>query len=215
MILTERLTLVVCNIESVKRSEALLAQIREHEPDVVIVLQAYRARRFLHGIGGYRHKQFRGGEAKGIAVLVKHGVRIQAHRALRMKTWWTGPKAGKRHSPRVYPASVLVKGGVAFRVLGIHLPTHNCPGAQDESLKAVIRWFGQHPDAPSIAAGDWNREVRELVGTAAACGAQILSAKTKVDHALTNVERNSQQRLPTPPGAHGWSRFTITASKET
>ena len=135
-LLTERLDVVAANIESRKHSGELLALIREHEPDVVIVEQAYRARRWLRRIKGYRAYQLWGPEASGIAVLIHHGVRVQRRRALRMTRSWVGPKAGRRHRPRVYPVFVLVKGGVTFRVIGVHLPSHNNPAAQVESLDA-------------------------------------------------------------------------------
>jgi hypothetical protein len=213
---TERLTVIAANIESVGKSDPLAALIREHEPDVVIVEQAYNARRFLRGIGGYRAMQYRGKEGSGIAVLVKHGIKVQARRPIRMLRYWNGPasKGGRQHRPRVYPALVLAKGRVTFRVLGIHLPTFNNPAAQAESLVAVTRWFNRHPDVPSLAAGDWNRERNQLEDTAAEAGASILSDRTKVDHALvTNCVRASADKLPMPVGPHGWSKYVITATK--
>lgn len=208
-VLTARLKVMAANIESRKRSPELLRQIELEEPDVVIVEQAYYARRFLRGIGGYHHRQYHGPEASGIAVLVKHGVRIERRRPLRMTRSWIGPKAGHKHPPRTYPALRLVKSGVTFRVLGIHFPTHNNKAAQAESEVAVAMWFSRNPAAPAIAAGDWNRLDRELADLADECDAELLSAG-KVDHALVAAtDPHSRRRLPTPEGAHGWALYTI------
>lgn len=216
MKLTERLSVIAANIESLGKSPPLLALIREHEPDVVVIEQAYNARAFLRGIGGYRLRQYRGTEAKGIAVLVKHGVRIEGRRPLQMRLSWNGPasKGGRRHPPRTYPSLRLTKGGVTFRVLGIHFPTFNNPAAQAESAEAVEEWFN-HSDLPAIAAGDWNREAHQLEPIARGCSAEVLTGRTKVDHAMTkNVEHGTRRPLPMPPGPHGWAKYTIQATKE-
>lgn len=219
---TARLSVIAANIESVGSAghpigDRLIATIRDLEPDVVVVEQAYNARGWLGKIEGYRLRQYRGKEASDIAVLIRDGINLQARRALRMKLKWHGPdsKGGRQHPPRVYPALVVVKGGVAFRVLGIHFPTFNNPAAQAESADAVAEWFARQP-APSIAAGDWNREARELEELARRCGADVLSAQAKVDHALAkNVADSTKQKLPMPSGVHGWSRYTIEGSRET
>lgn len=211
---TEQLKVLAANIETHKASPDLLKLIRRHNPDVVIVEQAYRARLWLRSIRKYRSRQYWGPEASGIAVLVRRDIRIVRRTALRMKLSWTGPKAGRRHAPRVYPALVLHKGAVAFRVLGIHLPSHNNAVAQVESLRAVVRYFRDHPNSPVIAAGDWNREARHLEDTARLCDANLL-AVGKVDHAIARgVDTVDHGRLPTPEGAHGWALYTIAATKE-
>ena len=212
--ITEDITVLAANIETRKASQSLLNLIHKHDPDVVIVEQAYRARRWLRRIKGYQHRQYWGPEASGIAVLVRDGIRINRRRKLRMKRTWVGPKAGRFHQPRVYPALVLIKGAVTFRVLGIHLPTRNQPVAQDESLRRIVKYFREHPNSPIIAAGDWNRKANELEATARACDAELLHVG-KVDHAIVRgITRPEHGRLPTPAGAHGWALYTVTATEE-
>lgn len=212
-----RLSVLAANIESRTSSPELARLIEQHQPDVVVVEQAYRARAWLAGIDGYKHRQYKprkGAEWHGIAILVRRGVAIKRRQALVMKRDWTGPKADKRHEPRVYPALVLSKDGVTFRVLGIHWPTHNNLDAQAESRHAVADYFAAHPDSPVIAAGDYNAEARELEALAVTCGAELLPAG-KVDHALVrNVKHRVTRRLPKPEFAHGWALFIVEATKE-
>jgi endonuclease/exonuclease/phosphatase family metal-dependent hydrolase len=209
---------LAANIESRRFSWLLRRHIRIHRPDVVIVEQAYRARPWLRRIArklGYAHVQFARGEfgsneAHGIAVLVRRDVKIKRRMALVMDRRWVGPKAGKWHDPRVYPALVLRKQGVTFRALGIHFPTHNQPAAQAESMRAVKRYFRNHPNSPVVAAGDWNRVAGEMWALADDCDAELLPLG-KVDHALVrNVNPRDTERLPKPRYAHGWALYRLT-----
>jgi endonuclease/exonuclease/phosphatase family metal-dependent hydrolase len=208
---------IAANIESRRRSKDLRELIRDNKPDVVVVEQAYRARRFLSRTAkrlGYQHHQYErgpGAEWTGIAVLVSNNVNIIRTKPLLMEREWVGPKAGKRHEPRVYPTLVLRKEGVTFRVIGIHLETHNQPRAQVESLREIRGYFNGHPNSPIIAAGDWNRKAHELARTAERTDAEVLTGKTKVDHALVaRADNGNRDRLPTPDGAHGWARYRVT-----
>ena len=211
---------IAANIESRRRSPELRELIRRDRPDVVVVEQAYRARGFLARAAkreGYQHHQYKaapGAEWTGIAVLVRDNVDIVRTQPLVMEREWTGPKAGKRHEPRVYPVLVLRKQGVTFRVIGIHFPTHNQPRAQAESARAVVSYVRDHPNSPIIAAGDWNMKAHELDRIAARCDAEVLTGRTKVDHALVrNANNGRRDRLPTPEPAHGWARYRVTLTR--
>jgi len=203
---------LAANIESRRRSPLLWVHIKRHKPDVVITEQSFRARRFLSKIRGYQASHFepRGGaEWNGIAVLVRNDITVHNVKALVMNKKWIGPKAGKHHDPRVYPALVLRKCGVVFRVLGIHLPTHNQPAAQKESVEAVAAYFRAHDNSPVVAAGDWNRRDNELDGLAQSARAELLSGG-KVDHALVaRVVFRRSKRLLKPIYAHGWMLYRV------
>lgn len=201
---------IAANIESRRFSPKLRRLIKEHKPDVVIAEQAFRARRFLASIKGYQAHQWQdkpGGEWSGIAVLVRNDVDVMSVKPLVMSMSWTGPKAGKRHEPRVYPALVLRKEGVFFRVLGIHFPTHNQPMQQKESAQAIAAYFRSHDNSPVIAAGDWNRRADELDGLAQLARAELIPLG-KVDHALVaRLAHRRTKRLPKPHYAHGWALY--------
>lgn len=208
---------LAANIESRRRSPELRALVRQHKPDLVVVEQAFRARRFLRKLArghGYVHHQYPktpGAEWTGIAVLVRNNVDIVRTKPLVMDREWTGPKAGKRHDPRVYPTLVLRKHGVTFRAVGIHFPTRNQPFAQAESATEIVQYVRAHDNSPVILAGDWNMIERELQKIADRCAATVLTGHTKVDHALVaRFEDHHQKRLPTPAGAHGWALYRAT-----
>ena len=201
------LRILVANIESARTRPELAILIDQHRPDVVIVLQAYRARVWLNGIPGYQNWQYRGVEASGIAVLVGSTIKLKRRRALRMTRPWIGPKAGHKHRPRTYPRLRLQKAGHWVRLLPVHLPTHNNPAAQAESLAAVRRWVVAVPNVFSVAAGDWNRMVEELV----TLQLPVLTVG-KVDHAVTSERPGTVavcRRLPTPDDCHGWGLYAF------
>lgn len=211
------LTTLVANVESVGSDQhpigaALVKVTRKREPDVVTVLQAYNAREWLRELAeeaGYKHRQYVGREASGIAVLVRRGVKIRERRALVMKRRWQGPpsKGGRWHDPRTYPALVLEKEDQLFRELGVHLPTFNNPVAQAESLDAIARWLRAGGVGARKAAGDFNRKAEQLEATARAAEAQLIPSG-KVDHALSTGGRTFGERVVTPRGAHGWTIYT-------
>ena len=93
-------------------------------------------------------------ERAEIALLIARGVEIRGRHRMRMTLSWKGPKAGRRHDPRIYRWVGITARGQKWRVLGVHLPF----GAkqQAESTRRVSAWLRNHR-MPSIAAGDWNR----------------------------------------------------------
>lgn len=209
-----KVKVVAANIESRKRSWLLWSILKLRRPDVVVVEQAYNAREWLNSRKGYKNHQFRrnealGGEANGIAVLVRDGVEVKNVKPLVMEQEWVGPKAGRRHDPRVYPALSLKKTGHFFRVIGIHLPTANEDDAQMESIRALRDYFRNHDKSPVFAPGDYNMRAAELrarVGN----WARILTPGSKVDHALAaRVENATASRVRTAKGAHGWAIYTF------
>lgn len=207
--------IIAANIESLVASPALAELINRYHPDVVVVEQAYHAHDWLNSIPGYRLYQYQGHESKGIAVLIRNDIKMDHRRALRMRLRWHGPpvKGGGLHQPRTYPAFRL-RDGIVIRLLALHLPTHNNPAAQAESMAAAEEYLNRHPAMTSVAVGDWNRVRRELAALVDATGAEIMSAG-KVDHAVvTNADRIVSKRLPTPEGAHGWGLYTITVKEE-
>lgn len=209
-----RLTSIACNIENAIRPDTFRDRIRHNQPDVAIALQAYRARDSLHRIGrdlGYAHHQLEGAEAKGIAMLVREDLKVREWRELKMDLEWHGPpsKGGRRHDPRTYPIVVLEKDGRIWRKAAVHLPTHNNPAAQAESLKRIFAWLAR---GDRSAEGDWNMEAHQLADAIRARGldAELVSARTKVDHQIVADLRSRAERLDGPSGTHGWTKYVLT-----
>lgn len=208
-----RYEVLSANIESRAVSPTLWRHIRTFKPDVVVVQQAYRARAFLKRIKGYNvyhWKDVRGGEWNGIAVLVRKDVEVVKVKTLVMKRHWTGPKAGKRHEPRVYPAFRLRKEDAELYLLGIHLPTHNEKLAQAESFDKIADYFWTHKNSGVVAVGDWNTEAHNMQGIEKHVQG-FYRATGKVDGMLSaRVKYINGKRVPFPRYAHGWGIHTIS-----
>jgi endonuclease/exonuclease/phosphatase family metal-dependent hydrolase len=203
------------NIESRAVSPTLWQNIRKHNPDVVVVQQAYRARAWLKTLRGYKsyHEIDRkGGEWNGVAVLVRKDIQVVNIRHLVMTEPWTGGKAGKRHEPRVYPVVRLRKGvGEDLYVVGVHLPTFNDKDAQAESFREIEEYFKAHENGSVVAVGDWNNEasnpgIRNIVDAVDG----RYNETGKVDGMLSaRVKYLGGGRVPFPRYAHGWGVHTV------
>lgn len=117
--------------------------IDAHAPHVVQLSEAYRCRRVLGQVPGYRRLQgLNIGEGADVALLVRRDVRVVRQGTMVMRLGWVGPH-GKRRTPRIYRAALLeLRTGARMRVLGIHLPPGagvNAP-AVAESLRRLARW---------------------------------------------------------------------------
>lgn len=186
--------------------------IRKHKPDVVSVQQAYRARAFLRRIKGYKvfhHPRKPGAEYNGVAVLVRDDIEVVSVKWLKMNSHWVGGKAGKHHTPRVYPALRLRKKRAELYFVGVHLPTHNSEAAQRESLQTICRYFNNHSNSAVAAAGDWNRRAVEMRWPARAVKGEYHDTG-KVDGALTaRCNHLVDFRVQFPGYAHGWGIHRI------
>lgn len=121
---------------------AHLAQlIDKYQPQVVALSEAYRCRKVLGQVPGYRRFQGFIGEASNVAVLVRRDLTVAGRHRMRMRRTWVF--RGNVRRPRVYQAVRLELGpGNYLSVLGIHFPPS--PGvnhlAVDESIRRVVRW---------------------------------------------------------------------------
>jgi endonuclease/exonuclease/phosphatase family metal-dependent hydrolase len=205
--------ILTANIAGDASVPPLRAAIRETRPDVVIVTEAQRARRFLRGIGGYELYQYtrhQGREAPGVAVLVRHGLRVLRRRPMRMRQPWAFHRP---RGPRTYPVLVLANGADRLPLLGVHFPTGGPSGpnaaAWWESWRRAAGWLSRHDRA--VAAGDWNALQAELARLLPP--ALQLVVGTKVDHAVTHgMRHNRTRRLDPPPGMHGWILYKLQGS---
>lgn len=208
---------LVMNVESVKRSEEAEDLIKQYNPGLVYILQAYRARRWLRKYAkahGYRHYQYFGPEAKSIATLIKKdGVKVIKRDYLQMDQKWKGPKQGRWHLPRRFPWFILEKGGEVTRTIGVHFPTRNEPDAQAEALNTLERFVRHHPNSTIAAMGDFNLKEPAMKKIAKDMGAALHTVGS-VDHGLfwagngRHLETGSKSlRRWMQEGAHGWGMY--------
>lgn len=130
---------------------AVCELVDEWQPHVVALGEAYRCRRELARVPGYRRHQARPGkgwrsEAAELALLVRRDVRVLRSDRLLMAWDWTGPVHGNRHGPRHYRrARLQLPGGAVVRLLAVHLPTGGYDGRNDdavrESVGRIVEWL--------------------------------------------------------------------------
>ena len=120
----------------------LCKMVDHYQPPAVCLQEAYRCRRVLGGIPGYRRIQGLSplGEARDCAVLVRLDLTYVGRGMTRMRERWVGPKHGLSKRPRIYPrARVKTKGGQVVRLMSVHLPFG--AKAVAESIKRIVAWF--------------------------------------------------------------------------
>lgn len=198
---TQTLSLFVANVEYHDGIDAIL---REHKPDAALLQQANKV-----GMKpGYHTKGFRfSAEAKDIKTLVRHGVPIEARKALIMTEPWVGPKAGRRHDGRVYTALDLKTPWL----VNVHFPTGGPYGpnakAWAESADRIAQFFAHH-DRPVIVGGDWNATHAELAPLVKRIDGRITSLG-KVDHVIYRGAKLLRTvDIDQPAYAHGWGIAT-------
>lgn len=134
-----------------QKPPAVLAAVRQlvdaHEPDVIVLNEAYRCGDVLAELKGYRLHQGRDiGEGADVAVLVARRHEVVNQGALEMQQRWEVVSHDKVRAGREYQfVRLQLNGdGPVLRVLGIHFPTDNPVNASaaSESRARVVRWAG-------------------------------------------------------------------------
>lgn len=121
--------------------------IDAHDPDVVMLNEAYRCTYVLRELGGFRVYQGRDvGEGADVAVLVRRRHEVVNDGRLQMQQRWEVVSHDKVRAGREYQFVRLVLNGdgPTLRLLDIHFPTDNPvnAAAASESRDRVIRWAG-------------------------------------------------------------------------
>jgi endonuclease/exonuclease/phosphatase family metal-dependent hydrolase len=213
------------NIAGRKKVRRLRSLLREWQPDVVVLTEAYWARPFLLALAaafGYRLRQYgrhHGAEAPDIAVLVRRSSNIVSRVLVKMREVWWGPfrfPASKRR-PRRYSQFELDSSGRRWDVEAIHFPPGGPEGgvltrgknktAWHESA-AQVRGFLTHSEL-AVALGDFNANRGALREHVAPEGAHVAMASS-VDGVVTKGARITMHRLDAPAGMHGWFVADLT-----
>lgn len=124
-------------------ARAVAQLVDAHQPHAFVLIEAYRARKALGTIAGYRRRQGRNiGERADVALLIRRDVAIRRRGRLRMTRRWLGPIHRVWKMPRIYPTVRLrFELGGELRLLGYHGPFGAGPVA--ESRRRLIRWAGK------------------------------------------------------------------------
>lgn len=150
------------NVENTHEPAAVRAELAKlidaHHPDVICLQETYHLHDKLDRLG-YQVIQYRPrkgeSERAEVAILVRNGLKIKRGLRIRLAKVWRGAKLGKRHDPRVYRWTRVVKDGVTYKIGSIHQPFGQSPKA--ESVAAVQSWFDATPETrPTLMVGDWN-----------------------------------------------------------
>jgi len=125
--------------------KGLLEMIREYQPDVFALQEAYRLRQVLTTIPGYRrHQGLNVGEGADCALLLRRRHAVVNDGVLVMRKGWEVARYDKTRAPRQYPYDRLriSKAPIALRVLDAHFPTATSANAAAvrESADRVVRW---------------------------------------------------------------------------
>lgn len=163
---TGPMDIIAWNVYIANRPERVRAAIKnlidEFHPEAFILMEASRMYGHLQGLG-YKVVQFKpiplipGNQpgAGNIAILIREDLPIQKRFALRMLTFWRGPKHGFPQDPRVYRWVRVVFQEKVWKLGGAHTPFGD--KARAESRIKLIRWFkNTRRKRPTVLALDAN-----------------------------------------------------------
>lgn len=201
--------LLTASVEGRRKVPELRDLIKNLQPQVVTMTQAYNIGPWAKTFSDYNLSQFplsMGPEATAVAVLLRHDVEIWDVRSMSMTRDWFGPVHGNHHEPRIYPVFKLTYKGKSFNFIGVHAPTANNKLAQAETWNRLERFYINHPYQRNIILGDLNATVTTLQR---ALPPFTIHRGAKVDHLLTSskVSVSNVTRHEVPEGLHGFVSF--------
>lgn len=180
--LPSRLSVMSWNVKAgAARVDTVLAELKaltaEHQPDVVALQECYNLPRFGDAFPGYSFSYQAAGEAKtegyvseypANVMLVRDGVEVKVQAPLEMTESWKGPKVGAMHDPRIDRRVTVLKDGVIWRVIDMHVPPPVSGGENNdaiaESNAAMVECLTEFPaDEPVIIVGDMNQDNATVV----------------------------------------------------
>jgi hypothetical protein len=158
----------VCVENSADHIQTGLRELAQSRPHVIALQECYHYRPHLPGYRVFqlpRRPDEHGlvNEDADVAVLIRDDVKVKRHRVIRMKQPWVGPKAGKKHAPRVFHTFALKVDGKTWKVAAAHwaFPADNA-AAVAEHKRWTARWLrGVRPGA---LVGDLNQHASPIHG---------------------------------------------------
>lgn len=166
------LTIIAWNIYIGTGASAARTALKEfrkqHRPEVFALMEASNLYGDLEGLGyqvfHMKPKALRPGNRPGqgnIAILVRNDVEVVQSFAMRMRTFWIGPKHGWEQDPRVYRWVKIRWQGKKVKLGVAHVPFGE--KARTESRNRLIRWFrNTMPGRPTILVLDANMRLDDF-----------------------------------------------------
>lgn len=170
--MTEVLDILAWNVYIGNRPETVVQHLegilREKDPEVAVLMEATRVQGHLYGLGYHviqmKPRPLKPGNQPGqanIAILVRKDLEIKKKRALRMKTFWIGPKHGWPQDPRVYRSVKVKKRNKTWKIGGAHTPFG--VAARNESRIRLVAWLKRSlPGTPTVLVLDANMHLEEF-----------------------------------------------------
>lgn len=205
--------------------EALRGLISRFNPEVFALMEATNLYGDLEGLGyevvQLRPRSLRRGNRPGqanIALLVRKDLEIKKRRALRMTTFWRGPKHGLPQDPRVYrwikiriPGRWLWKR--YWKIAAAHTPFGQ--EARRESNTRLRRWLRDTvPGRPTILVLDANMKLAEFekkISDPADAEATAFNIEVA---AWKHCELEHSERGTREPSDHPWVRYEFSAERQ-
>lgn len=161
----------VCVENSAANVHRGLAELAKRRPHVIVLQECYRLMwPKTPTLPGYTTYQLPAAarhdglvdESASVAVLVRDDVKVRRHQVVRMTKEWVGPKAGRRHAPRVFHAFVIVVDGKRWKVSGGHwaYPAGNAAAVAEH--EHWLRGWQRSPLRPTAHLADFNQQAHEL-----------------------------------------------------
>lgn len=197
-----------------------LARATGH-PHAIAVQEAVRLR---HTIEGYQRVAIEHPghpDDLGCQLLVRDDVELVRARMLPVGgPWWTGPRHGLRHPPKVFVGATLAHHGQRWDVLSVH---RVWTGRQRRNMdtwraehEALVSWATARAGRgqgtrPVLLLGDWNARADDLKPLARAVGGQL--AMAGIDGALgVNVAQLRAHRLAAVYGSDNHEPVVVRAA---
>lgn len=212
------------------RVDTVLAELKAmtaaEKPDVVCLQECYNLPRFGDAFPGYSFSYQAAGEAKtdgyvseypANVMLVRDGageVKVQA--PLEMSETWKGPKVGAMHDPRIHHRLTILKDGVIWRVINMHVPPPISGGGNNdaiaESNAAMVECLTEFPaDEPVIIVGDMNQTNGVVVTRVGAPGGAVVDGGG-VDLAIyRDCKKTAGENLGLHTSDHPAKKWTFEA----
>lgn len=206
------LTIIAWNIyigTSIREARVSLRKlIKEYNPEIFALMEASKLYEQLDGLGyeviQLKPKPLREGNQPGqgnIALLIRDDIEIVKRKALRMTTFWIGPKHGWPQDPRVYRWVKIRWQGRIWKVGAAHTPFG--AAAREESRRKLVRWLRRViPGRPTVLVMDANMLLPEFQeGIANPGGAKATGFHIELT-AYKNCRLISKEKLPKGPSDH-------------
>lgn len=189
---------------------AQLARDTGH-PHVLALQEATRLRRPIHGYQRVAIDFPDHPDDLGCQLLVRDDVDVIRRRLVPVGgPWWTGPKHGLRHPPKVFVGATVAIERQRWDVLSVHRvwtgPHHRNADTWRAERTALMEWIparAQHDNGhrPVVAAGDWNDRGEAMRPLVHATGGQL--AMRGIDGALAVHAQLRVHKLDSRYGSDG------------